>query len=49
MARADVVLADSNPLEGPIAIPPAGVMIRGRFRERDRLEANLARARVFPG
>ena len=44
-ARADLVLADSDPLTGPIAIPPAGVMIRGRWKERGQLEANLEKLR----
>jgi hypothetical protein len=45
-ARADLVLADSDPLQGPIAIPPAGVMIRGQWKERPQLEANLERLRA---
>jgi imidazolonepropionase-like amidohydrolase len=40
-ARADLVLADSDPLRGPIAIPPAGVMMRGRWRDRAMLQGSL--------
>ncbi len=40
-ARADLVLADSDPLQGPIAIPPAGVMMRGHWRDQAGLQRSL--------
>jgi hypothetical protein len=40
-ARADLVLADSDPLRGPIVIPPAGVVIRGIYYDRAKLRRRL--------
>jgi hypothetical protein len=40
-ARADIVLSSTNPLEGPIAIPPSGVMLRGTWLDQARLQAAL--------
>jgi imidazolonepropionase-like amidohydrolase len=40
-ARADLVLADADPLVAPISIPPVGVMLRGRFYDHAALEAKL--------
>ncbi len=40
-ARADLVLADSNPLDGPITIPAAGLILRGRWLDRAALQAGL--------
>lgn len=40
-ARADLILADANPLAGPIAIPPVGVVLGGKWHERSDLQARL--------
>jgi imidazolonepropionase-like amidohydrolase len=40
-ARADLVLTAQDPLEGAIAIPPDGVMLRGRWFDRAALLALL--------
>jgi hypothetical protein len=40
-AAADLVLADWDPLAGRIAIPPAGVVRAGRWRDRAALQAAL--------
>ncbi len=40
-ARADLILADTSPLAGPIAIPPVGVMLRGKWLDRAALAKSL--------
>jgi imidazolonepropionase-like amidohydrolase len=40
-ARADLILSPTNPLEGPIAIPPTGVMVRGVWHEQSELSTKL--------
>lgn len=40
-ARADLLLTSTNPLTGPIAIPPAGVMVRGVWQSQAELQAAL--------
>jgi hypothetical protein len=41
-ARADLVLVASDPLTAPLPLVPDGVMVRGRWLPRARLEAGLA-------
>jgi imidazolonepropionase-like amidohydrolase len=40
-ARADLILADENPLAGAIALPPSAVVLRGRWLDRGELEKRL--------
>lgn len=40
-ARADLVLSATSPLDGPIAIPPVGVMVRGVWHDHAALQALL--------
>src|SRR5262249_48628435 len=40
-ARADLILAEANPVAGPIAIPPVGVMLRGAWYDRAALQKSL--------
>jgi imidazolonepropionase-like amidohydrolase len=41
-ARADLVLAATNPLTDPLPLVPEGVMVRGRWLARAELETRLA-------
>jgi hypothetical protein len=45
LRRAALFRADTDPLAGPIAIPPAAVLLRGRCYDRATLTAKLAALR----